>query len=100
MGKFHYVLFQYDTLDKKRPEGAIGEPVELKDGIKRWEIDRSLPPGIPFSSLIHKMYVYTTDNGTTLGDVVLTDTSKGCLWETSSGNRYESLREAEEEILF
>lgn len=93
-GDYWNTLYEYDRLDKTRPEGAIGHPVELEEGkVKRWQIARR-------SSLIHKSYIYITSDGESLGDVILIETGSGeCLWETNALNQYESLREAEEEIL-
>ena len=50
-GGDYCTLYKYDRLDKSRPEGAIGQPINLKHGIKRWKMR-------PHAFSIAEVYLY------------------------------------------
>ncbi len=88
-----YTLYEYDRLDKSRPEGAMGEPQEMANGIKRWKIRCN-----SVSSVV-ETYIYVAPNGQRR-DVILTETIKGYKWEISTDySRHNSLQAAEKKLL-
>jgi hypothetical protein len=91
-GGDYCTLYKYDRLDKSRPEGAIGQPINLKHGIKRWKMR-------PHAFSIAEVYLYVAPDGRK-EDVILVDTIHGYKWEVSMGcSRYSSLEKAEKEII-
>jgi hypothetical protein len=91
-GGDYCTLYEYNRLDKSRPEGTIGQPIELKHGIKRWKM-RS------HALSIAEVYLYVAPDGRK-EDVILVETLNGYKWEISTDySRYGSLERAEKAII-
>ena len=85
-------LYEYDKLDKSRPEDAMGEPKNMGNGIQRWKLR-------PHLTSIAEEYLYLTSDGRR-SDVILIDTINGYEWEVSETyQRFGSQQRAEKEAL-
>ena len=93
-------LYNYDRLDNSPPEGAIGDPVDMGGGIKRWRVSVPLLPVQIIPQPLVDKYVYVGPDGEVLGDIILVNTSKGYRWEISTDySQYDSFKKAERTLL-
>ena len=98
-GDYIYTLYDYDRLvhPKFRPNGAIGKPVIFPGNVRRFRLETH-----PRSSIKERYRYFTPDPNVREAGVILIETPSGCKWESSvsqSDRRYESLSEAQSEVL-